>query len=80
MATTIQIDEKTKMLLDKLKIHYRQSYNELIEKMAQENLKKKDIMSLAGSWSHIENKGVESMKESILRLRKSSTNELLKHA
>ena len=30
MATTIQIDEKVKDKLDKLKVHYRESYNDLI--------------------------------------------------
>ena len=30
MATTIQIDEKVKEKLDKLKMHYRESYNDLI--------------------------------------------------
>ena len=34
MATTIQIEEKVKSKLDKLKVHPRESYNELIEKMA----------------------------------------------
>ncbi len=33
MATTIQIDEKIKLQLDKLKAHHRESYNELIEKL-----------------------------------------------
>ena len=46
MATTIQIDERTKLLLDKLKVHYRQSYNELIENMAKEkaNQKKGNVL------------------------------------
>lgn len=35
MVTTIQIDEGTKELLDRLKIHHRQSYNELIARMAR---------------------------------------------
>jgi len=30
MTTTIQIDEKLKEKLDKLKIHHRETYNELI--------------------------------------------------
>jgi predicted transcriptional regulator len=30
MVTTIQLDEKVKARLDKLKIHYRESYNELL--------------------------------------------------
>lgn len=79
MVTTIQIDEKTKSLLDKLKVHYRQSYNEIIEKMAEEKITRKDVMSLAGAWNHVDDKDIENMKESIHKLRKSSTKELLKH-
>ena len=30
MVTTIQVDEKVKEKLDKLKVHYRESYNDLI--------------------------------------------------
>jgi uncharacterized protein (UPF0248 family) len=30
MVTTIQLDEKVKEKLDKLKVHYRESYNDLI--------------------------------------------------
>jgi predicted CopG family antitoxin len=33
MATTIQIDENIKEKLDNLKIHHRESYNELISRL-----------------------------------------------
>ncbi|MBS3066691.1 hypothetical protein J4205_02605 [Candidatus Pacearchaeota archaeon] len=33
MVTTIQIDEKIKEKLDKLKIHHRESYNDLITRI-----------------------------------------------
>mgnify|MGYP001613547241 FL=1 len=33
MATTIQIDEKLKDKLDKLKVHHRESYNDLIVRL-----------------------------------------------
>ncbi len=33
MATTIQIDEKTRDLLEKLKIHKRESFNEVIKNL-----------------------------------------------
>ncbi|MCL4349971.1 MAG: hypothetical protein M1414_06820 [Candidatus Thermoplasmatota archaeon] len=33
MVTTIQIDEKLKARLDQLKIHHRESYNELISRL-----------------------------------------------
>ncbi len=33
MVTTIQVDEKLKDKLDKLKIHYRETYNDLISRL-----------------------------------------------
>ena len=33
MVTTIQLDEETKILLDKLKVHHRESYNELLQRL-----------------------------------------------
>ena len=33
MVTTIQLDETTKEMLDKIKVHYRESYNELIRRL-----------------------------------------------
>jgi len=35
MVTTIQIDEKTKILLDKLKVHHRETYNELLRRLVK---------------------------------------------
>lgn len=80
MATTIQIDENTKALLDRLKVHYRQSYNELISNIVEEKMNgrsKKNIMTLAGAWKHIDEKEIEIMKKSIHQLRKNSTAHLL---
>ena len=37
MATTIQLDEKLKERLDKLKIHYRETYNDLILRLISSN-------------------------------------------
>lgn len=34
--TTIQVEEKTKKKLDKLKVHERESYNEVIRRMVEE--------------------------------------------
>jgi PHD/YefM family antitoxin component YafN of YafNO toxin-antitoxin module len=36
MITTIQIDTKLKEKIDKLKIHERESYNEVIQRMVEE--------------------------------------------
>ena len=78
MVTTIQVDERTKALLDKLKVHYRQSYNEIIEKIVKENVKgMKNIMKFAGAWKDVDDKEIEKMKKSISDLRKRSTKELL---
>ncbi len=33
MATTVQVEEKTKKALERLKIHQNETYNELIERL-----------------------------------------------
>jgi hypothetical protein len=33
MVTTIQLDEKTKALLDKIKIYHRETYDELVRRL-----------------------------------------------
>ena len=35
MITTIQVDTKIKLELDKLKVHHRETYNELISRLIQ---------------------------------------------
>lgn len=35
MATTIQIDKQTKTLLDRLKVHHRETYNELLLRLVK---------------------------------------------
>ncbi len=35
MVTTIQLDENTKEMLDKLKVHHRESYNELLQRLVE---------------------------------------------
>ena len=39
MVTTIQIDEKVKEKLDKLKIHHRETYNESIVRIISSSVK-----------------------------------------
>lgn len=36
MITTVQLDKSTKEKLDKLKVHERESYNEVIRRMIEE--------------------------------------------
>jgi len=38
MSTTIQISDNVKQILDKMKIFKRETYNELIENMIEDNL------------------------------------------
>ena len=33
MVTTIQLDEKTKALLDRIKVHHRETYDELVRRL-----------------------------------------------
>ena len=50
MVTTIQVDEGLKGKLDKLKIHHRETYNELISRIISSSLPKKiDVESLTES-------------------------------
>jgi len=49
MVTTIQIDEKLKNKLDELKIHYRETYNDLIERLIEncssDNMDKESLIA-----------------------------------
>jgi len=38
MSTTIQISDNVKQTLDKMKIYQRETYNEIIENMIEDNL------------------------------------------
>jgi len=46
MVTTIQIDEKLKQKLDQLKVHHRETYNELIFRLVSSKLSDKSRESL----------------------------------
>jgi len=46
MVTTIQLDEHTKEMLDKLKVHHRESYNELLLRLVQLHQKYPDKEAL----------------------------------
>ena len=41
MVTTIQLEEKLKEKLDKLKVHHRETYNELISRLIESSSPKK---------------------------------------
>jgi len=42
MVTTIQIDEKTKMMLDKIKVYHRETYDELVRRLVASHSKNYD--------------------------------------
>lgn len=42
MATTIQISDQVKKMLDKMKIMQRESYNDIIELLIEDNLELKE--------------------------------------
>ena len=47
MVTTIQIDGRTKILLDRLKVHHRETYNELLRRLVkayQSNTGKEELV------------------------------------
>ncbi|MEK6915931.1 MAG: antitoxin VapB family protein [Nanoarchaeota archaeon] len=44
MVTTIQLDEKTKNKLDGLKIHHRESYNEILQKLIEVYCKNEEVV------------------------------------
>jgi hypothetical protein len=46
MITTIQVDKKTKKKLDVLKLHDRESYNSVIERVTNQYVPKADKESL----------------------------------
>jgi hypothetical protein len=58
MVTTIQIDERIKEKLDKLKIHHRETYNELIIRLisncSPDNVKKESLIETIETLSNPE--------------------------
>ena len=55
-------------MLDKLKVHYRQSYNELIRKMAETKIERKvDISKLFGSLPRLRNWTAQELKDEARR-------------
>ena len=71
---TITIMEDAYEILLRKK-HSGESFSEVIRRMTGV---KRDIMDFAGAWKNISEKDAENLKESILKLRKKSTSELLK--
>ncbi len=64
MATTIQISDNVKKSLDKIKVFQRQTYNEVIEDMIEDNLElnektKKEIKERSKSDDFVSMEDVE---------------------
>lgn len=54
-----------------------ESFSDVLRKTLH---KKRSIMEFAGAWSHVSDADIEVMKGEIAKLRKSSTEELLRGA
>mgnify|MGYP001207441788 CR=1 FL=1 len=84
MVTTIQIDEEVKKKLDELKIHHRESYNALIQRVIENcNLNSIDNESLIATIEVLSDpnlmKGIkEALKEENNGERGTSLEELEK--
>ena len=71
---TISIMEDVyELLLARKKLH--ESFSQVIRRKFRE---KKDIMEFAGAWAHLSEAETEDMKENIRKLRRKSTQEVLK--
>jgi len=74
MATTIQLDKKVKDRLKELKIHPRESYNKVVERLVeirsdQGALCKETIRDIERSLEDVRAGGILSMKEVKKRLK-----------
>ena len=66
MVTTIQIDDGTKALLEKLKVHQRQSFNELIVNLAQDKIREKKpvlVKDLFGKFPRLRRWSAQELKD-----------------
>ena len=76
MVTTIQLDESVKKKLDRLKVHYRESYNELIKRLI-ENYSAGDKESLIETIEIMSDpETMRNIAEGIEDLRKGRTKSL----
>lgn len=71
MVTTIQIEEKIKHRLDALKVYTRETYNQVIERLIENNLDK-------GRLSESTMKNIELSLEDIRKGRVYTTEEVRK--
>ena len=55
MVTTVQLDRHTKHLLDTLKIHHRETYNELLRRLIKGYQKEPDREQLAETLEIVSN-------------------------
>lgn len=73
MVTTIQLEEKVKEKLDEMKLHPRETYNKVIERLLEDNVKEDElspeaIKRIEQSLDDIKKGRTHSMKEVKKRL------------
>lgn len=61
------------LLINKLR---NESFSDAIRRILSN---KRDIMEFAGAWKNISDKDIEEMKENVKKIRKKSTEDLLKN-
>ncbi|MEK6935385.1 MAG: hypothetical protein AABW67_01220 [Nanoarchaeota archaeon] len=70
MVTTIQVEESLKKRLDELKIHYRETYNNLIERLIEnsspDNMDKENLIATIEILSDV--KTMRNIKEALERI------------
>lgn len=73
MATTIQLEERIKTKLDKMKLHPRETYNKVIERLlhntAEEELSPQTIRGIESALNDIKNNRLYSTAEVKKRLK-----------
>lgn len=73
MVTTIQLEERIKTKLDKMKLHPRETYNKVIERLlydtAEEELSPQTIRGIESALNDIKNNRLYSTAEAKKRLK-----------
>jgi len=71
MVTTIQVEERTKNILDKMKMYPRETYNQIVIRLVKENIEESEL-------SPETIKGIENALDDVKKGRVHSTKEVKK--
>jgi len=71
MVTTIQVEERTKSILDKMKMYPRETYNQIVIRLVKENIEESEL-------SPETIKGIENALDDVKKGRVHSTKEVKK--